>query len=236
MPNDFFHFKQFTILQDRCAMKVGTDGVLLGAWARVPSGGKILDIGTGTGLIALMLAQRCTAEIHAVEIDQKAAGQAEENFQRSPWASRMQVYSQPYQEFSVNGGLYDLIVTNPPYFAFSLPAKGHERTLARHHNSLPLNDLMVGVTRQLAEQGRFAVIYPSSDFPGMQETASALGLFLIRKTRVIPAPHKAASRVLVEFSKKRQTPAEDELIIETNGRHNYSKAFRELTDNYYLAK
>src|SRR5574344_2567439 len=131
MSNSYFRFKQFSVFQERCAMKVGTDGVLLGAWAKVDAANRILDIGTGTGLVALMLAQRSTAMITAVEIDEEAAIQAEENFCQSPWANRFEVVNSDITSYETDA-LFDVIVSNPPYFVDSLQCPDGQRSLARH--------------------------------------------------------------------------------------------------------
>ena len=157
-----FRFKQFAVRQDRCPMKVGTDGVLLGAWAPVlPSDRRVLDIGTGTGLIALMMAQRMPqARIAGVDIDD--VSQARENADASPWGARLEFHRCPVQEFAA-GGAFDLIVSNPPYFVGSLTCPDAGRTAARHAVHLPFEALRDAVLRLLAPGGRFALILPSSE-------------------------------------------------------------------------
>ena len=148
MSQPFFQFKQFTVWHDKCAMKVGTDGVLLGAWTPVESSARILDIGTGTGLVALMLAQRCSASVIALEIDGKAAQQAAENITRSPWGSRIEVVCQDFRLYSnKNNSLkYDTIVSNPPYFTDSLKCPDSQRNTARHNDNLSYEELLKGVS------------------------------------------------------------------------------------------
>lgn len=159
MSNIYFKFKQFTVYQDRCAMKVGTDGTLLGAWTDVTKSRTILDIGTGTGLIALMLAQRSlTTQITAIDIDIDSVMQAESNVALSPWCDRVKVFCSSLQDF--NGSGYDTIVSNPPYFVNSLKCPNGHRTLARHTASLSYKDLFDGVTRMLSDDGEFSVIIP----------------------------------------------------------------------------
>ena len=155
MPNDYFQFKQFTIWQDQTAMKVGTDGVLLGAWSRAAQTGSILDIGTGTGLLALMMAQRTPARvtIEGIEIAEKAYQQAKENIKNSPWHKRICLYHQSYQDFySQYQKAFDLIITNPPFFDNSLQGEQTDRNLARHSHSLSIQDLLQEVSRQLKKQ------------------------------------------------------------------------------------
>jgi tRNA1Val (adenine37-N6)-methyltransferase len=234
MPNDFFHFKQFSIYQDRCAMKVGTDGVLLGAWANAEHTCRILDIGTGTGLIALMLAQRTRAFIDAIEIDGNAADQARENIQNSPWSDRVNIYQCSFQEYSLKDVSYDLIVTNPPYFTDFAKMKDSQRMIARQNYMLSLDDLISGVCRMMSPAGRFALIYPDEFFTHVVDAARSNGLFPLRITRVKPAPEIAAKRVLAEFSREQNKPENKGLIIEEAGRHNYSEVYKKLTHDFYL--
>lgn len=234
MPNDFFHFKRFSIYQNRCAMKVGTDGVLLGAWTACSNATRILDIGTGTGLIALMLAQRCNAIIDAVEIDPEAARQANENIDASPWAERVTVINKSFQSFAGIVESYDLIVANPPYFNNSLPSPGHQRSLARHNNELRIPELMSGVSRLLAPRGQFGIVYPESDFKRVEAAASAVNLYPVRILNVIPTPGKSVRRILAEFSDIPQQTHKSELILEKYGRHKYSEEYKALTKDFYL--
>lgn len=152
MSQPFFQFKQFTVWHDKCAMKVGTDGVLLGAWTPVESSARILDIGTGTGLVALMLAQRCSASVIALEIDETAAQQAAENITRSPWGNRIEVVCQDFRLYSnKNNSLkYDTIVSNPPYFTDSLKCPDSQRNTARHNDNLSYEELLKGVSNLLS--------------------------------------------------------------------------------------
>ncbi|MBL0096355.1 MAG: methyltransferase [Bacteroidetes bacterium] len=163
MPATVFHFKRFTINQDRCAMKVGTYGVLLGAWVTVPDAGKILDIGTGTGLIALMMAQKSNAFIDAIDIDLPSYEQAKENVLLSPWSDHVRVIHSALKDYKP-GYRYDLIVSNPPYFMDSYAATDEARNLARSASaSLSYDDLLNGVVRLLVNTGRFSVILPHKE-------------------------------------------------------------------------
>ena len=232
MPNPYFHFKQFAVFQDRCAMKVGTDGVLLGAWTNCESAAHILDIGTGTGLIALMLAQRSNAFITAIEIDKNAAEQAFENAANSIWHNRISVKNCALQEF-VSNTKFDLIVSNPPYFSNSLKTPLNNRNLARHTDSLSLNDLLQHSLRLLSENGRICVILPVDEAVFFTEKAASNGLFCTRRTKVKPLPEGDTKRILLEFSLIEKELVEDFLIIEKN-RHQYSENFKKLTGEYYL--
>ena len=162
MSQPYFQFKQFTVWHDKCAMKVGTDGVLLGAWTPVKSSVRILDIGTGTGLVALMLAQRSTASITALEIDEAAAAQATENINRSPWKNRIEVIQQDFKHYSSKNGIskFDTIVSNPPYFNASLKCSDEQRNKARHNDSLTYEELLAGVSGLLSQEGTFTIVIP----------------------------------------------------------------------------
>ena len=236
MSNNYFKFKEFTIEQDRCAMKVGTDGVLLGAWANCDSAKKGLDIGTGTGLVALMLAQRSNAVIDAVEIDTEAAKQAKENVEKSPWDDRIEVINQSFQEFTKMGGKkYDLIVSNPPYFQNAFFAPDEKRTNARHNSNLQLEDLLTGTQKLLSEDGILSIILPYLEGNMFILKASELGLFCVRQTKVLPKPNREPKRLLLEFMKTKKPLVEQEIIIELNKRHEYSEAYKNLTQDFYLA-
>lgn len=234
MSNSFFQFKQFTVWHDKCAMKVGTDGVLLGAWTSVCEAHRILDVGTGTGLVALMLAQRSGIDsfIVALEIDAMAAQQAEENASRSPWKDRIQVIRNDFKEFS-SSEKFDVIVSNPPYFVDSLACPNSKRNVARHNNSLTYRDLMQGVAGLLSEKGEFTIIVPADVSVLVKDTALADGLYAIRQLNVITKPGDKPKRVLITFSFSKQEFVEQELLTEL-ARHQYSEEYIALTKEYYL--
>jgi len=199
MGNPVFRFKQFTVFHDRCAMKVGTDGILLGAWADITDCSQILDIGTGTGLIALMLAQRSPShtQIDAIEIDQEAYTQAKENVARSPWAGRIQIIHDSIQTYaSACLKRYDLIVANPPFFENTCLSAS--RTLARHRQSLSPIDLISAADQLLAVNGKLAIIYPTAEQFGAQNLASS-NLYCRRQVYIQSTPHSTIKRVLLEI-------------------------------------
>jgi tRNA1Val (adenine37-N6)-methyltransferase len=237
MANSYFAFKQFIVYHDKCAMKVGTDGVLLGAWAGVNSAARILDVGTGTGLIAIMLAQRSNAFIDAVEIDEKACIQATENVDACPWKERIAIHHQPFQHFAitaVNG--FDLIVSNPPFFRNSLKPRGQTRTLARHDDTLNFESLLFYSSQLLSAAGRLAVIIPAKDMIHFTELAYFQDLHLQLQTLVRPHAGKDYSRCMAEFSRNRnQASLTSELCIKKNDSEEYSDEYRTLTREYYLA-
>lgn len=235
MANGFFQFKQFTIRQDQCAMKVGTDGVLLGAWAPVEQFRSILDVGTGTGLIALMAAQRSDAIIDAIDMDEDACRQAEINSQASPFARRIQVYHASLETFcQTTEKRYDCILSNPPYFQDSLKCPDPKRNAARHTDTLPLAHLLSGSRRLLTENGRLCLILPSDREEKLKQLLTGNGLYLLRQTNVIPIPEASPKRLLAEIA---LTPPlhvqEDSLTIELR-RHQYSPEYIRLTQDFYL--
>lgn len=228
-----FQFKQFTIHQDRTPMKVGTDGVLLGAWAELEYAENILDIGTGTGLIALMSAQRnSSARIDAIEIEPAACLQARENVSASCWADRIEIIQSALQDFKPEKA-YDSIVCNPPFFINSTPTPDNGRTLARHCNSLPHTDLIVHVARLLAPGGVFSVILPVNEAKELIAYARLHQLYPRHITRVHPTPTKAPKRYLIQLSTAPASAIEDDLVIELS-RHQYSKEYIGLTRDFYL--
>ena len=216
-------------------MKVGTDGTLLGAWATLPPAGRILDIGTGTGLIAIMAAQRSAeAHITAIDIDEDCALQAEENVAASPWHTRIEVAHVPLQEFSA-AEPYDVIVSNPPYFVDSLLSPDAARSTARHTDTLSFDDLTEGVLRLLSPDGHFALILPP---PEMERFLSAARgrLFVKRRCEVWTTPQSGARRIMAELSQ--QPPAQpsqsEKIIIEDSGPMGYSEDYKRLTRDFYL--
>lgn len=231
-----FTFKQFHIDHSRCAMKVGTDGTLLGAWATLPPHAKkILDIGTGSGLIAIMAAQRHpTAKITAIDIDKDCVMQATKNAVASPWAERIEVIESPLQEYSQEEK-FDVIISNPPYFADSMHSPDRQRTTARHTASLSFKELTDGVLRLLADDGLFAVILPTAESE-LLLSASRGRLFTWRRCEVWSTPESGARRIMLEL--KREPPKDlakkEKIIIEQGGRHVYSEEYKALTADFYL--
>ena len=236
-----FHFKQFTIHQDKCAMKVGTDGVLLGAWTFVENNPtSVLDIGTGSGLIALQLAQRCDAElIDAVEIDAPSYEQAVANFENSSWGNRLFCYHATLDAFtSEMDELYDLIVSNPPFYTESLSLSQQKdvvseaRKKARFTSSLSFDELLFSVSKLLSEKGIFSVIVPFKEESSFVDLAKKHHLFLNRLCRVRGNPTVEVKRSLLEFSFCKSNPKVEHLTIEIN-RHQYTKAYIALVKDFY---
>ena len=227
-----FRFKQFAVEQDDVAMKVGTDGVLLGAWADCNGAKRILDIGTGTGVIALMLAQRnAEAELHAVEIDEVASCRARANFDMSPWTERLEVSCCAVQEFEPSEK-FDLIISNPPYFVDSLLPPDSKRSTARHTHDLSFEELDSAVARLLADNGRFALILPTVEF---DKYLAITQLSLVRRCDVYPKVGAEVKRVMAEFAKSKPLAIVHEYItIEVEKRGDYTEEYRTLTKDFYL--
>ncbi|MDH6353977.1 tRNA1Val (adenine37-N6)-methyltransferase [Dysgonomonas sp. PH5-45] len=235
MPNPYFEFKRFTIRHDKCAMKVGTDGVLLGAWADASGCQTILDVGTGSGLIAIMLAQRYdeSARITAIDIDPDAILQTNENVRESPFTNIV-CKEISLQELAVEcRDTYDHIVSNPPYFASSLKSPSEKRTLARHTDTLPVEDLIRYSEYLLSDKGRLSFIYPYQEKYFLLELAEKYGLYPTRLTEVLPTPASEPKRVLMELSRMPQPSVCNQLVIEVS-RHVYSEEFAELAKDFYL--
>ena len=227
-----FTFKQFHIEQERCAMKVGTDGVLIGAWAN--GGKRILDIGTGTGLIALMMAQRFDdAEIKAVDLDHDACCQARENVANSRFAGRVEVFETAIQQFHDAAG-FDSIVSNPPFFQNSLKNPDTRRAAARHSDSLPFSVLFEKVAALLTSDGVFSAVIPTECVSAFIAEGSLHGLSVVRRCDVRTTPRKAPRRSLLAFSRRTGGEMERTEVVlqETNGQR--SEWYDALTHDFYI--
>lgn len=233
MSNNYFKFKQFTINQSDCAMKVGTDGVLLGAWAPVKYVKQVLDVGTGTGLIALQLAQRQPkAFIDAVEIDVSAAKQAGENINASPWADRIKVICKDFREYE-SETKYDLIVSNPPYFVNALHCPNEQRNMARHANRLNYEWLFAKSAQLLANNGQVSIIIPSEVGELVVETAWKYGLHPRQKLLLYTKPNKPCRRWLISFALGLSVCRQSKLTIhQLDGTYTYE--YQQLTQDFYL--
>lgn len=236
MPSSYFKFKQFTIHQDKTAMRVGTDGVMLGAWADVSNAKTVLDIGTGTGVIALMIAQRSDALVDAVEIDELSALQAAANAQQSPWPERVTVVNTSFQAFARGcTNRYDVIVSNPPYFLQSLKSPDAAKNLTRHTDWLPYNELLHGVSRILSPKGRFCGVFPYTEGNIFIAQAAGFGLYCNKKLNVQPKPDRSTLRILVELSPQRQKPIVETTLSIHNSSGDFSPEYKALTRDFYLA-
>lgn len=224
MANDYFRFKQFTVSQARCAMKVGTDGTLLGAWAR--GGQRVLDIGTGTGLIALMMAQRfSSAHVTGIDINPDAVLQAKANVTLSPFADRISIEQADVKHFQAQP--FDAIVSNPPFFVDSLESPDEQRTLARHASSLSYAALMAAAWQLLTDEGELSVIIPFDCKARLEAEVMVQGFFKVREWAVKTTPQKMPRRFLMAF---RKHPGVLDIGEGTIG----SAWYHELTKDFYL--
>lgn len=234
--NKPFKFKEFQVNQDRCAMKIGTDGVLLGAWTSVKQNPfAILDIGAGTGVLSLMLAQRSQAEvIDAMEIDEHAYEQCVDNFENAPWADRLFCYHAALEEFTEEiEDKYDLIISNPPFYSEDFKSENTQRDLARFTDAMPFHHLVESVAALLIEDGIFSVVIPFKEEAVFIELASKVHLFPNRILHVKGSPTSEIKRSLLEFSFRESDIEIQELIIETT-RHQYTEDYIHLTKDFYL--
>jgi len=231
-----FVFKQFTLNQDKCAMKIGTDAVLLGAWTSIKNNPfSILDIGAGTGILSLMLAQRSSAEtIDALEIDDDAYEQCVNNFEESPWGDRLFCYHASLEEFVEDiEDQYDLIICNPPFYSEDYKTESSSRDLARFQDAMPFDHLIESVSKLLSEEGIFSVIIPFKEEDTFTVLASKYNLLPNRILNVKGNPTSEIKRSLMEFSFRKNDIERDELIIETE-RHQYTEDYINLTKDFYF--
>ncbi len=214
-------------------MKVGTDGVLLGAWARVEHCRRILDMGTGTGLVALMAAQRSAADIVAIDLDAEAVEQAKENVAASPWGKRIQVLQADAREFSIFNSQFDAVLCNPPFFENSLKSPDAARTMARHTDTLSFDELARSAARLLAPEGELSVVIPYDRAHDMTVSAACCGLFATRQTIVVPVEGGKPKRILMAFSREGAAHAIETLCIHDTERR-YTPEYVRLVEDFYL--
>jgi tRNA1Val (adenine37-N6)-methyltransferase len=231
-----FQFKEFSINQDKCAMKIGTDGVLLGAWTPTKQNPfSVLDIGSGTGVIALILAQRSNAEvIDAIEIDNDAYEQCVDNFELSPWGDRLFCYHASIQEFAEEiDDEYDLIICNPPFYSENYKTENASRDLARFQDAMPFDHLVDCVSKLLSDNGLFSVVVPFSEASKLIELAQKVNLYPNKRLNVKGNPTTEIKRSYITFSFENKETTTKELIIETE-RHQFTEDYIALTKDFYL--
>jgi tRNA1Val (adenine37-N6)-methyltransferase len=234
MANEYFSFKEFTIYQDKSAFKVGTDGVLLGASADIDDVKTILDVGTGTGLIAIMLAQRCNATIIAIEPDYDSFIQTKENVDISKWHNRIKVEHIRLQDFNPEPEKFDLIVLNPPYFNNSVKNPDPRKSAARHNDYLTSDDILSNISRLLKEDGRLQLIMPYVEGNIFIAEAHKYGLFCNSIIKIKPQPSSEIRRLILKFSRIQKKPVESFLTIEHGKRHEFTEEYTNLTKDFYL--
>jgi tRNA1Val (adenine37-N6)-methyltransferase len=233
MRQSYFAFKEFVVRQDKCAMKITSDSVLIGAWVDVGKAKNILDIGTGTGIIALMLAQRSSANIDAIDIDKRSCLQAKENFAASKWNKRLQVYNFSLQDFYPMK-IYDIIVSNPPFFNCPPSHDQKKNAQARYTHKLSFTELVDNVCRLLAPKGSFYVILPIREGVCFTNEAEKRKLFLTHYTWVkTTSQKKFPKRILMRFGFfKKEIKGDNLLVIQNNNR--YTREYKKLTRDYYI--
>lgn len=236
MSSKPFEFKNFKIDQDRCAMKIGTDGVLLGAWASLENQPfSILDIGAGTGILSLMMAQRSNAElIDALEIDDNTYEQCVENFEQSPWGDRLFCYHASLEAFVDEiEDQYDLIICNPPFYSEDYKTKNSQRDLARFQDAMPFENLIESASKLLSNKGTFSVVIPYKEENHFIEIALKFGLILNKVLHVKGTPDSEIKRSFMAFSFRESEIIKDLITIEV-GRHEYTPEYINLTKDFYL--
>ncbi|MEZ5082695.1 MAG: methyltransferase [Bacteroidales bacterium] len=230
-----FKFKKFDVNDGQCAMKLGTDAVLLGAWANVHQTKSILDIGTGCGIIALLMCQRSNAMIDAIDIHEPSINQANENFINSPWPNRLNAILTSVQDFSVSSeNKYDLIVCNPPFFTNDLKSPYELKNISKHNDRLPFDELILASAKLLKPGGKFSVILPVSSSAKFVFQAKQNKLYCRRETIIVPKSDKKPNRTLLEFEKKQYTLKESDSIMLRNKDGSYTKEYVEITCDFYL--
>jgi len=231
-----FRFKRFSLSDDNCAMKIGTDAVLLGSWVKTEHAKHILDIGTGCGILALMMAQKSDALIDAVEINEKAAYTAQTNFNNSIWNNRLRIYAMSLKAFlTLNKQTYDLIICNPPYFQNAMQASNEAKNIARHAIALTYNELAYATSDLLKTNGRFCIILPFNEASVFQRLALDFGLKLNHKIEILPSASKKCIRLMMAFVKTKEDINNtcDQLIIKDD-MNKYTQKYCELTKDFLL--
>lgn len=231
-----FTFQQFTIEQNLSAFKVGTDSVLLGSWAEFQFAEEILDIGTGTGILALMAAQKSLANIDAVEIDPLSAKDARNNFLKSPWHNRILLIEKSIQDFTIESNKkYDFIISNPPYFENNLKSDDIRKKVARHNDSLSSNSIIQCLKKLMSDNGSFYLILPTNEFESFKTKLESSKIFLQKKCTISSFIHSPVIRIMGKFSfKMNENILNESLHIYENSNRIRSKAYKELTKEFYL--
>ncbi|MDP4267758.1 MAG: methyltransferase [Bacteroidota bacterium] len=235
----YFNFKQFSVKQDNSPMKIGTDSVLLGSWTNLADAGSVLDVGTGTGILALMLAQKfepsIPVNIDAIEIDENAIADAKENFEKSKWSRGLRLLNISFQEYSFKSvDKYDLIISNPPYFINSLKSPDNSRNKARHSDSLTYEELIQSVCRLLNKNGRFCLVLPYNSEIKFKEYAFLKGLYCHKELLVKSNINSQPVRILMELSFIPQYNINSRMLVIRDENGNYTQDYKNLTSDYYL--
>lgn len=238
MPNSYFRFKQFTVHQELAAMKVTTDACLFGAWvaadlhAQSPACSSVLDIGAGTGLLSLMLAQQVDAQIDAVEIEQQTARQASQNFEGSPWNGRLNVIEGDVRTIRFDHD-YDVIISNPPFYENELAGNNHKKNMAHHDEGLLLKELIAVIAKTCSENGSFFLLIPFKRFDEIRTLCEGAGLWWQKICKVKQSASHSVFRVMIRGGRKKTTIGEEEITIRES-QEVYTERFKELLRPYYL--
>ncbi len=237
MLTDYFQFKKFGVHHGYSSMKVGTDAVLLGTLANAPAQGRILEVGTGCGIISLILAQRSNAEITAIDIHQNSVWEARANFKASPWNERLKALLISFQAFAdrENPIRFDKIVSNPPFFENDLKSPNPDRNLARHNDTLTQRDFLKASRNFITEKGQIAIILPTVEAFSFREEAIHFGFYLFRQIKIIPKAEKKANRMILEFGNEKPEEIISETLTIRNQDNSYSESYRSLTEDYYIS-
>ena len=231
-----FHFKQFSLFHHQSTMKVGTDAVLLSALADVDDTERILDVGTGSGIIALMMAARSKARVDAIEIDPSSCLEAEENFSRSPFSERLILFQQDFTTFtSRSTGRYDLTISNPPFFINDMKSENQQKNSARHTDTLSYHDLCRGIANLLKTQGRFYAVLPYAESKLFIDIAAQHSLFLAKRLLIFPKPCYQPNRVNLEFTPGKPGKIEEEKFIIRHESGNFTQQYVDLLSKYYIS-
>ena len=230
-----FFFKKFGLFHHRSTMKIGTDTIILGRWVEVSEGDDVLDIGTGCGLLPLMLAQKGIKSADAVEIDRDSFEEAAQNFRNSAWNSQLLAINEDVKEYSNHcAKKYDLIVSNPPfYFGDNIPEKG-KKGLARHTNTLSYKDLLVSVKKLIKPNGRFALVLPAIESKTFLKEAENQGFYLEKEMKIVPIEGKEPNRINMQLVVNQIDSIESETFILRNPDHSFTKDYKEFLKDYYL--
>ncbi len=233
--NDYFQFKQFVVHHKHSSMKVGTDAVLLGALTKAPQEGNLLEVGCGSGVISLMLAQKSQAKITALDIHQASVWEARANFKASPWSERLQALMISYQLYAAQGNpiRFDLIVSNPPFFVNDLKSPDEKRNLARHNDQLSYRDFLSASRNFIKAQGQLSLILPSIEAQIFIEEARNFGFFLEEEIAIFPKPNKESNRKVMLFGNNAQANLQKKSLCIRENDNSYTQAYRELTEDYY---
>jgi tRNA1Val (adenine37-N6)-methyltransferase len=235
MSNNYFRFKQFTIYQEHSVFKVGTDGVLLGACADMTGGKRILDVGTGTGLIAIMIAQRINVEIVAIEPERNSYKEACENVRNSEWHNRISVENVDFQKYSSEQTQkFDIVVTNPPYFKDSLKNPDKDKSATRHSDSLTASEILKGANQLLGPEGNLQIILPYAEGTLFIAEASQFEFYCNRIIKIKTVPNGKIIRLILKFERYKRPLLEKFLTIETGTRHRYTEEYKAVTKDFYL--